>query len=55
MGVSKKSSSAVGMGAAVTFVVVAASIVTYVLYKFVLDPLNIQYMDLLLSLIHIST
>ena len=37
MGVSKKSSSAVGMGAAVTFVVVAASIVTYVLYKFVLD------------------
>ena len=32
MGVSKKSSSAIGMGAAVTFVIVAASIVTYGLY-----------------------
>ncbi len=54
MGVSKKSSSAVGMGAAVTFVVVAASIVTYVLYKLVLDPLNIQYMDLLTFILVIA-
>ena len=45
MGVSKKSSSAIGMGAAVTFVIVAASLVTYGLYYMVLDPLNLQYMD----------
>ena len=37
MGVSKKSSSAIGMGAAVTFVIVAASLVTYGLYYMVLD------------------
>ena len=47
MGVSKKSSSAIGMGAAVTFVIVAASLVTYGLYYMVLDPLGLQYMDLI--------
>ena len=43
MGVSKKSSSAIGMGAAVTFVIVAASIVTYGLYYGVLEPLGFNY------------
>lgn len=55
MGVSKKSSSAIGMGAAVTFVVVAASIVTYLLYNYVLDPLEIQYMDLLTFILVIAS
>ena len=45
MGVSKKSSSAIGMGAAVTFVIVAASLVTYALYYGVLDKCGLQYMD----------
>lgn len=54
MGVSKKSSSAIGMGAAVTFVVVVASIVTYVLYETVLAPLEIKYMDLLTFILVIA-
>ena len=40
MGVSKKSSSAIGMGAAVTFVIVAASLVTYGLYYMVFDHVH---------------
>lgn len=54
MGVSKKSSSAIGMGAAVTFVIVAASIVTYTLYYQVLDKLNLQYMDLITFILVIA-
>jgi electron transport complex protein RnfA len=38
MGVSKQMSSAVGMGLAVTFVMVVASIVTWFLYTFFLSP-----------------
>lgn len=54
MGVSKKSSSALGMGAAVTFVIVVASIVTYGLYYFVLEPLSLQYMDLITFILVIA-
>ena len=55
MGVSKKSSSAIGMGVAVTFVIVAASIVTYLLYYFVLTPLQIQFMDLITFILVIAS
>lgn len=54
MGVSRKSSSALGMGAAVTFVIVVASIATYALYKGVLEPLNLQYMDLITFILVIA-
>lgn len=54
MGVSKKSSSALGMGAAVTFVIVAASIVTYELYYLVLEPMQLQYMDLITFILVIA-
>lgn len=54
MGVSKKSSSAIGMGAAVTFVIVAASLVTYGLYYGVLDKLGLQYMDLITFILVIA-
>lgn len=54
MGVSKKSSSALGMGAAVTFVIVAASIVTYGLYYLVLDKIGLQYMDLITFILVIA-
>lgn len=54
MGVSKKSSSAIGMGAAVTFVIVAASIVTYALYYNVLVPLKLEYMDLITFILVIA-
>lgn len=54
MGVSKKSSSALGMGAAVTFVIVVASIVTYGLYYQVLEPLGLEYMDLITFILVIA-
>jgi len=38
LGVSKKTSSAVGMGIAVTFVMTLASVVTYLIYVFILQP-----------------
>ena len=47
MGVSKKRNSALGMGVAVVFVIVVASIVTYALYYLVLVPLHIEYMKLI--------
>lgn len=37
LGVSKKVETAMGMGAAVAFVLVLATIVTYIIQKFVLD------------------
>lgn len=46
MGVSRKRSSALGMGVAVCFVIVAAGLVTYALYYLVLVPLHLEYMDL---------
>lgn len=44
LGVSKKIKTATGMGAAVTFVMVIASIASFVVYKFVLVHFNITYM-----------
>lgn len=55
LGVSKKSSSAVGMGAAVIFVIFAASLVTYGLYHLVLDPLDIEYMKLISFILVIAS
>lgn len=46
MGVSRKKSSALGMGAAVFFVIVVAGLITYALYYLVLVPLQLEYMDL---------
>ncbi|MBQ2824035.1 MAG: electron transport complex subunit RsxA [Oscillospiraceae bacterium] len=44
LGVSKKLDSAVGMGAAVTFVMVCATICTYVIYSFILVPMELEYL-----------
>lgn len=54
LGVSKKSSSALGMGGAVIFVILGSSIITWCLYQFVLDPLNLQYMDLITFILVIA-
>lgn len=45
LGVSKKIDTALGMGAAVTFVLTLATIVTYLVQKWVLDPFGIQYLQ----------
>lgn len=44
LGVSKKVDTALGMGAAVTFVMGIASICTYAVYSFILVPLNMTYL-----------
>lgn len=45
LGVSKKVNTAVGMGAAVTFVMAIASVFTYIIQYFVLEPLNVSYLQ----------
>ena len=45
LGVSKKVETAMGMGAAVAFVLTLATIVTYVIQKFVLDAFGLAYMQ----------
>ncbi len=47
LGVSKKIDTALGMGAAVTFVLVLATIVTYLVQKLVLEPFGLQYLQTL--------
>jgi electron transport complex protein RnfA len=44
LGVSKKVETALGMGMAVTFVMALASAVTYIVYTYILTPLDIQYL-----------
>ena len=45
LGVSKKVDTAVGMGAAVTFVLTIATIVTYLVQKYVLDAFELGYLQ----------
>lgn len=47
LGVSKKTSGALGMGVAVTVVMVIATAVTYPLYTLVLIPLGIEYLEII--------
>lgn len=45
IGVSKKLSSATGMGMAVTFVMVIATIATWLVQQFILNPLDLGYLQ----------
>ena len=45
LGVSKRIDSALGMGAAVTFVMTIATIVTYLLQTYLLMPMKLDYMQ----------
>lgn len=45
LGVSKRVSTALGMGGAVTFVIILATIVTFIIQKGILDPFNIPFMQ----------
>lgn len=45
LGVSKKIDTALGMGAAVAFVLTLSTIVTYLVQKLVLDPFDLQYLQ----------
>ncbi len=54
LGVSKKRSSAVGMGLAVIFVMLISSIVTWALYKYVLSQFKIEYMETIVFILVIA-
>lgn len=55
LGVSKKTQSAVGMGLAVTFVITVSSSVCWLLYAFVLDPLDIGYLSTIAFILVIAS
>lgn len=44
LGVSKKLDSSVGMGAAVTFVMVCATLCTFPIYRLILVPMGLEYL-----------
>ena len=44
LGVSKKIETAMGMGMAVTFVMGLASMISYIVYEFILQPLHLEYL-----------
>ena len=54
LGVSKKVSTAIGIGAAVTFVMTIATIVTYLLQKYLLDAAGLQFMQTIIFILVIA-
>ena len=54
LGVSKNTSSALGMGTAVTFVITLATAVAWLLQTYVLDPLNIQFLQTIVFILVIA-
>ena len=55
LGVSKKVDTAVGMGGAVVFVITLASAVAAAIYKFILVPLDITYLQTIVFILVIAT
>jgi electron transport complex protein RnfA len=55
LGVSKRVSTAAGMAGAVTFVMVLATIVTYLIQKLILDPLQIGFMQTIAFILVIAS
>ncbi len=54
LGVSKKVETASGMGGAVIFVITIASFFTSLIYKFILVPLNISYLQTIVFILVIA-
>ena len=55
LGVSRKVSTAMGMGMAVTFVMAMASLITYIVQYAVLEPLGIEYMQTIAFILVIAS
>ena len=55
LGVSKKISTGIGMTGAVTFVMVIATIVTYLLQKYVLDTFNVGFLQTITFILVIAS
>jgi len=55
LGVSRKMDTAVGMSAAVVFVMTLAGVITWVVQKYLLDPFGIEYIQTLAFILVIAT
>ena len=55
LGVSTKVETAAGMGAAVTFVITMASVFTWLIYTFILAPLNLIYLETIVFILVIAS
>ena len=55
LGVSKKTSSAAGMGIAVTLVMVLATLVTYPIYTYVMVPLHFDFLEIIFFIFIIAS
>lgn len=55
LGVSKKTSSAVGMGVAVTIVMALAAAVTWPIYEYVMVPLGFDYLEIIVFIFIIAS
>jgi len=55
VGVSNKQESSIGMGLAVTFVMVIASVVTWFIQKLILDPLDAGYLQTIFFILVIAS
>ena len=54
IGVSKKTKTAAGMGGAVIFVITLASLVTSLIYKFILEPTGFEYLQTIVFILIIA-
>ncbi|WP_035802250.1 electron transport complex subunit RsxA [Butyrivibrio sp. FCS014] len=54
LGVSKKTDTALGMGAACIFVITMASLVCSIIYKFILSPLDLSYLKTIVFILVIA-
>ncbi|MDE5773297.1 MAG: electron transport complex subunit RsxA [Muribaculaceae bacterium] len=54
LGVSKRISSALGMGAAVTFVMTLATVVAWLLQTYILDPCGLQFLQTIVFILVIA-
>lgn len=54
LGVSKRTNTAAGMGAAVIFVITVASLLTSLIYNFILDPMDMSYLQTIVFILVIA-
>lgn len=54
LGVSKKVETAAGMGGAVIFVITLSSLITGLIYQFILEPVNFEYLQTIVFILVIA-
>lgn len=54
VGVSKKTGTAAGMGAAVIFVITLSSLITSLIYQYILMPLDVEYLQTIVFILIIA-